>query len=30
VGQDFAVKQGWTTGHEILTNEFKRAGEPDC
>lgn len=28
-GQDFAVKQGWITGYEILTNEFKRAGEPD-
>jgi hypothetical protein len=28
-GQDFAVKQGWITSYEILTNEFKRAGEPD-
>jgi hypothetical protein len=28
-GQDFAVKQGWITGYEILTNEFKRQGEPD-
>jgi hypothetical protein len=28
-GQDFAVKQGWITGYEILTNEFRRAGEPD-
>lgn len=28
-GQDFAVKQGWITGYEILTNEFKRPGEPD-
>jgi hypothetical protein len=28
-GQDFAVKQGWITGYEILTNEFKRKGEPD-
>lgn len=28
-GQDFALKQGWITGYEILTNEFKRAGEPD-
>lgn len=28
-GQDFAVKQGWITGYEILTNEYKRPGEPD-
>jgi hypothetical protein len=28
-GQDFAVKQGWITGYEILSNEFKRKGEPD-
>lgn len=28
-GQDFAVKQGWITGYEILTNEFRRPGEPD-
>jgi hypothetical protein len=28
-GQDFAVKQGWITGYEILTNEYKRKGEPD-
>lgn len=28
-GQDFAMKQGWITGYEILTNEFKRPGEPD-
>lgn len=28
-GQDFAVKQGWITGYEILTNENKRPGEPD-
>ncbi len=28
-GQDFAVKQGWITGYEILTNEDKRPGEPD-
>ena len=28
-GQDFAVKQGWITGYEILSNEFKRPGEPD-
>ena len=27
--QDFAVKQGWITGYEILTNEHKRPGEPD-
>ncbi|MGV3510428.1 MAG: hypothetical protein ACO1OX_00345 [Novosphingobium sp.] len=28
-GQDFAVKQGWITGYEIQTNEYKRPGEPD-
>ncbi|MFM9937350.1 MAG: hypothetical protein ACKVOL_14270 [Novosphingobium sp.] len=28
-GQDFAVKQGWITSYEILSNEYKRAGEPD-
>lgn len=28
-GQDFAMKQGWITGYEILSNENKRAGEPD-
>lgn len=28
-GQDFAMKQGWITGYEILTNEYKRGGEPD-
>jgi len=28
-GQDFAVKQGWITGYEILSNENKRHGEPD-
>ncbi|OYU34169.1 hypothetical protein [Novosphingobium sp. PASSN1] len=28
-GQDFAVKQGWITLYEILSNEYKRPGEPD-
>lgn len=28
-GQDYAMKQGWITGYEILSNENKRAGEPD-
>jgi len=28
-GQDFAVKQGWITGYEILSNEYRRPGEPD-
>lgn len=28
-GQDYAVKQGWITGYEIQTNEYKRPGEPD-
>lgn len=28
-GQDYALKQGWITGYEILTNENKRPGEPD-
>lgn len=28
-GQDFAVKQGWINSYEILTNENRRAGEPD-
>lgn len=28
-GQDYAVKQGWITGYEIQTNEFKRPGEAD-
>lgn len=28
-GQEFALKQGWITGYEILTNENRRAGEPD-
>lgn len=28
-GEDFAVKQGWITGYEILENVHKRAGEPD-
>lgn len=27
--EDFAVKQGWITGYEILENVHKRAGEPD-
>lgn len=27
--QDYALKQGWITGYEILTNEYKRPGEPD-
>ncbi|MEO7248429.1 MAG: hypothetical protein ABIW31_08235 [Novosphingobium sp.] len=27
--QDYSKAQGWITGYEILTNEYKRAGEPD-
>lgn len=27
--EDFAVKQGWITGYEILENVHRRAGEPD-
>jgi len=27
--EDFAVKQGWSTGYEILANVNKRKGEPD-
>lgn len=27
--QDYAKAQGWITGYEILTNEYRRAGEPD-
>lgn len=27
--QDYAKSQGWITGYEILTNEYRRAGEPD-
>jgi len=27
--EDFALKQGWITGYEILANENRRAGEPD-
>jgi len=28
-GKDFAVKQGWIVGYQILENEEPRAGEPD-
>ncbi len=28
-GQDFAVKQGWITSYEILSNVYPRKGEPD-
>ena len=27
--EDFAVKQGWITGYEVLANMNRRAGEPD-
>lgn len=27
--QDYAKAQGWITGYEIMTNEYKRPGEPD-
>ena len=27
--EDYAVKQGWSTGYEILANVNKRKGEPD-
>jgi hypothetical protein len=27
--QDYALKQGWISGYEILSNEFKRPGEAD-
>lgn len=27
--QDYAKAQGWITGYEILTNEYRRPGEPD-
>jgi len=27
--EEFSLKQGWITGYEILSNEYKRAGEPD-
>lgn len=27
--EEFALKQGWITGYEILSNENKRPGEPD-
>ena len=27
--EDFAVKQGWSTGYEILANVNRRKGEPD-
>jgi len=27
--QEYALKQGWISGYEILTNEYPRAGEPD-
>ncbi|WP_225009944.1 hypothetical protein [Novosphingobium percolationis] len=27
--QEYALKQGWISGYEILSNEFPRAGEPD-
>lgn len=27
--EEFALKQGWITGYEILENEYRRPGEPD-
>lgn len=27
--QEFAMKQGWITGYEVMANVNKRAGEPD-
>lgn len=27
--EEFAIKQGWQTGWELLSNVHKRAGEPD-
>jgi hypothetical protein len=27
--EEYALKQGWITGYEILSNEYKRPGEPD-
>jgi len=27
--EEFAIKQGWQTGWEVLANVHKRAGEPD-
>lgn len=27
--QEFALKQGWITGYEVLANTHKRPGEPD-